>query len=245
MRVLFRGMRAGEVAIIFVAFSLLSAQSVSKSHYRVEVYGRHEMYPGQFPMSSAFPAASSGTIVPTGWGFGGMYIYEIRNHFQLEGGFSLERWKKLYAKAGEELEGFTYLGAWRSPPVPYETHYQGQVIKLRIGGAVEVGTKLRSRLSAGLNLGSYEAYFGSASGSQRYSDAVFGISTGYYLRFDLGLPIKSRDIVLMTPSLFAALDHLAVLNTTFKDFLWVGVNHSVSGQLFGVGGYRVGVALTF
>ncbi|MCX7652993.1 MAG: hypothetical protein N2200_09050 [Bacteroidia bacterium] len=233
------------MGVLFISISLMKAQSLSKSHYRIEVYSRHEMYAGSFPMSSAFPEASAGSIVPTGWGFGGMYIYEIRKHFQIEGGFSLERWKKLYARAGEELRGFVYFGGWRSPPVPYETYYQGQVIKLRIGGALDAGTKVHSRLSAGLNLGSYEAYFGSASGGQRYSEAVSGMGMGSYLRLDIGFPIQTQGIVLMTPSLFAAFDRLAVRNSTFRDFLWVGVNHSITDQLFGIGGYRIGVAVTF
>lgn len=224
--------------------SIVWGQSRQRSFFRIEGYGRAEMYTGEFPMSSSFPASSSGSILPTGWGFGGAYIYEPVEHLQVEGGFALERWRKHYARAGEELKGFTHFGGWTSPPVPYETYYRGQVLKLRLGIAGAWGSQVESRLSGGLNMGTYTAVFGSADGNTAYSEPVSDVGLGYYLRFDLGFPVRSVETLIMVPSLFIALDYLAARGAEFKDFIWMGVTEDTGGQqLFGVGGYRMGIAL--
>lgn len=222
---------------------LIWGQVAQRSFYRVEGYARAEMYPGSFPMSSSFPASSSGSILPIGWGFGGAYIYALMENLQVELGLSLERWKKHYAHAGEELKGFTHFGGWTSPPVPYETYYHGQVVKMRLGMAGVWGKKVESRISGGMNIGTYMAVFGSADGNIIYSKPVSDMGLGYYLRFDLGFPIRSKETLIMVPSLFIALDHLAAAGAEFKDFLWMGVTQEISQQLFGVGGYRLGVAV--
>ncbi|MCX7605889.1 MAG: hypothetical protein N2170_01315 [Bacteroidia bacterium] len=220
----------------------LLAQTASRSHFRLNGYLRSELYAGQFPASSYFPSIASGDMRGTGWGFGGDYIFQTTEHLRLEGGFALERWKVPYARAGESLEGFTYLGGWTSPPVPYETYYQGSLVKLRVGLAGNFGEKVETAMGGGLNIGSYSAFWGSSTGTTRYSEPASGIGLGYYLRLDVGFPISSNGIRIFTPSFFLALDYVSARPTEFKDFLWVGVNHRIEQQLFGIGGYRVGIA---
>ncbi|GIV23189.1 MAG: hypothetical protein KatS3mg025_0848 [Bacteroidia bacterium] len=229
---------------IGLGFSFLCAQGIDKSSYRLNLFLRYEMYAGQFPQSSAFPNSMAGSIMSTGWGFGGDYLYTIGNGLQLEAGFGMELWKKLYAQAGEALKGFTYMGGWSSPPVPHDTYYHGTMVKLRLGAAWAWHKKAATSLGGRLQLGSYTTYFGSASGSVRYSESASGVGVGYYLRWDIGWPIYAQERRIFLPSVFFMLDYLPARPVEFKDFIWVGVTHRVEQQLFGVAGGRIGVAFT-
>ncbi len=204
------------------------------------------MYAGQFHQSSTLPLASHGSFLPAGFSVGFGYAYRFSDFLE---GFVRARHRRAklcLGLAGESLEGWTYFGGWRSPPLPHDVYYHAQStfmdmgLRLLLGKSAEM---IQTYIGGSLAAGAYVLNLGSKDRRWTYSDVVTGGGVGYLISAGVNFPIKSQGIVLFIPSLFVEYGGLQVRQVSISDYIWQGVTHTISEQAFAFQGFCIGLEL--